>query len=225
VISQHPQLCAQPQKYFGTIREWSDEPPACTLRVTFECEGLTGRPRSGTGAFFLPTARPTSVRAILPTYASNLVAFIHATTCVLICVLAFTVYASQSSVSTNSATSEQSAIYTNDRWHFSIFVPAATTVSTQDDPDGGQSIQLLDPLGNVEIQIGTTPYTQLDVALGEEGAPSNTADQSSELGVVNVFRGDIVKVWFVKDGTFYIVSAMPQNEPQLMQILKTWQFD
>jgi hypothetical protein len=58
----------------------------------------------------------------------------------------------------------------------------------------------------------------------EAGAPSNTSEQSIELGAINILRGDIVKVWFVKDGTFYIASAMPCNETQLMQILKSWQF-
>jgi hypothetical protein len=128
-------------------------------------------------------------------------------------------------VSASSAAPEQYALYKNDRWHFSLVVPAGMTVSTQDDPDNGQTIQFIDQASNYLFEIGATPYTQLDVALGEEGGPSNTSDQSTELGVVNVFHGDLYKVWFVHDGTFYVVTALARDEAWLINILQSWQFD
>jgi hypothetical protein len=128
-------------------------------------------------------------------------------------------------VSASVASPQEYALYTNDRWHFSLVVPAGMRVDTQDDADNGQTLQFLDATGNLQFQIGTVPYTQLDLAIGEEGVASNAIDQSTELGVVNIFRGDLFKVWFVREGVIYEVIAMNDDEGWLVEILKTWQFD
>jgi len=128
-------------------------------------------------------------------------------------------------VSASSSSPQEYALYTNERCHFSFVLPAGMTVETHDNSDNGQTFQFTDPAGDFFFQVGTTPYTQLDVLLEEEGLPNKSFDQSTELGVINVFRGDVFRVWFVRNGTFYSASTLPQNEARFIDILKTWQFD
>lgn len=123
-----------------------------------------------------------------------------------------------------SATSIEYAEYRNDRWHFSLAVPADMTVSEHEREGGGHSAQFTNATGDKELIVSAWPYTQLDVTLGRLGESSNTADQPDHLEIVNVLRDDLFKVVFTKNGTLYVVTTLPEYEAWLTNILTTWQF-
>jgi hypothetical protein len=50
-------------------------------------------------------------------------------------------------------------------------------------------------------------------------------DQGEMLGTVNVYVNDLINFDFDKNGTSFAVSSMKDNGPELMNILKTWQFN
>ena len=63
----------------------------------------------------------------------------------------------------------QYAEYRNDRWHYSLAVPADMTVSEHEREGGGQTVQFMDAAGDKELIISAWPYTQLDLTLGSVG--------------------------------------------------------
>src|SRR5262245_50253429 len=81
------------------------------------------------------------------------------------------------------------AIYRSEQWHFAIAVPADMKVDTTEQRGVEQIIQFNDGEGRW-FNIVAAPYTQLDVAIGEEAAPNVDSDQSTSLGVVNVYRNE-----------------------------------
>jgi hypothetical protein len=68
------------------------------------------------------------------------------------------------------------------------------------------------------------PYSKLDVVLDRTGDPSNASDQPDHLEIVDVVRDDTFSVLFHKNGIRYAVDTMPELEPWLTDILRTWQF-
>ena len=94
--------------------------------------------------------------------------------------------------STDPATSVEYALYTNDRWGFSLAVPADMTFAEYDGPERSQTIQFSDQSADKLFQITALPYSQMDVALGTEGRPAGTSDQSTTLAIINVHRDDTV---------------------------------
>ena len=117
------------------------------------------------------------------------------------------------------------AAYHNEQWHFSLAVPDGMVVATAyDQPGGGQTIQFLDAKGEYQFEISALPYAQLDLTLDRLGAPSGASDQSDHLEIVDVMRDDVFTVYFTKNGVQYVVVTMPELEPWLTDILKTWQF-
>ena len=116
------------------------------------------------------------------------------------------------------------AEYRNDRWGFSLAVPANMTVGEYEREGDGQSIQFTDPTGEKLFTISAWPYTQLDLTLGREGTPSGTWDQPDHLEIADMVRDDVFTVLFQKNGVRYVVVTMPKHEAWLIEILKTWQF-
>jgi hypothetical protein len=88
----------------------------------------------------------------------------------------------------------------------------------------GQTLQFTDATADNLFQITAEPYTDLDVALGEEGAASTAADQPDTLGIVHVFRNDMFEITFVKNGISYVVQTLPENATSTLDILKSWEF-
>ncbi len=118
-------------------------------------------------------------------------------------------------------TSSDGARYTNTQWHFSLVVPADWHASAFDAP-GNETIQFLDAAGNYQFQVGAWRlYEDLDVALGEEGAPGASANQGDTLGIVHVFHNDIFEVTFVKNGISYVVQSLPENATSTLDILRS----
>lgn len=138
-----------------------------------------------------------------------------------ICVLGAAAYAVQASA--KPATSTEYAEYRNERWIFSLAVPADMKVSKHEREGGGHSVRFTGATGDKELIISAWPYTQLDLTLGREVAPSNTADQPDHIEIV-VLRDDLFKVLFTKNGTLYVVTTLPEYEAWLTDILATWQF-
>ena len=120
---------------------------------------------------------------------------------------------------------EQLATYRNDQWHFSINVPSNMTV---DDVENvgveEQIIQFSDATADHLFEISVAPYSQMDVALGEEGTPNNSDDQPTTLGIVNVYHNDTLNVGFHRKGIAYSVTAVSGAEPWLIPILQSWEF-
>lgn len=114
--------------------------------------------------------------------------------------------------------------YRNDRWHFSLAVPATMMVSEHEREGGGQTAQFMDAAGDKELIISAWPYTQLDLTLGGEGTPSTTWDQPDHLEIVDVVHDDTFTVLFQKNGFRYIVVSLPEHEAWLTDILTTWRF-
>ena len=116
------------------------------------------------------------------------------------------------------------AAYHNDRWHFSLAVPAGMTGGVHDQAGGGQTIQFLDAEGAFQFQVSTLPYSQLDLTLNRTGAPSGTNDQPDHLEIVDILRDDTFTVLFQKNGIRYAVVTLPDQEAWLTDILTTWHF-
>jgi hypothetical protein len=120
---------------------------------------------------------------------------------------------------------QQYSEYRNDLWHFSIKVRSNLTVDTYDRPGHvGQTIQFSDASASNFFQITAEPYSDFDVALGEEGAPRNISDQPDTLGIVHVYHDDLLGITFVKNGIAYVVQTLPENATSTLDILKSWRF-
>jgi hypothetical protein len=116
------------------------------------------------------------------------------------------------------------AKYHNDRWHFTIPVPADMKFDEHDGPGDGQTIQFSDASAHKIFEVTAEPYMQMDVALGEEGAPGASSDQSTTLGVINVYHADTLAYSFHRHGIAYTVTTLPGNEGWLLPILQSWEF-
>jgi hypothetical protein len=134
-----------------------------------------------------------------------------------------TAYIVQASI--EPAAETEYAEYRNDRWHYSLAIPAGMIVSEHDREGGGQTVQFMDATGDRELIISAWPYTQLDVTLGRLGEPSGTSDQPDHLEIIDVVRNDLLTVMFQKHGVHYIVVTLPEYEPWLTDILTTWKFN
>ena len=132
------------------------------------------------------------------------------------------VYAARASA--EPALSTDYAEYRSDRWHYSLAVPADMTFVEYDGPVHSQIIQFSDQSAAKLFQITALPYMQMDVALGTEGSPVGTSDQSTALGVINVYRDDTVAYSFHRNGIAYTVTALPESERWLLPILQSWEF-
>ena len=135
---------------------------------------------------------------------------------------AFLAYANRASA--EPATSIEYAEYRNDRWSYSLAVPADMTANEYEREGGGHSVQFTDATDDKELIISGWPYTQLDLTLGSEGTANATSDQPDHLEIVNVLRDDLFKVVFTKNGTLYVVTTLLEYEAWLTEILKTWEF-
>ena len=127
-------------------------------------------------------------------------------------------------VSANSTADEQYAKYQNDRWRFSLPVPADMSGLETDQLGGVQHISFTDPTNDKQFTITATPYSQYDLTLDQEGAPDGVTDQPSHLEIINVVREDVTRVWFTKDGVLYTVLTLPRLEAWLFDLLKSWRF-
>ena len=117
------------------------------------------------------------------------------------------------------------ARFHSDRWHFSIAVPTGSTAVEHDRPGGKQIVMFTGPNSNDDFEIIAEPYTQLDVALGAEGAPDTGTDQSTTLGVINAYHDDIYSVSFHRNGIAYTVSSGAlAAETWLLPVLQSWEF-
>ncbi len=117
------------------------------------------------------------------------------------------------------------ANYRNDQWHFSINVPSNMTVDDVENVGTEeQIIQFSDASADHVFEISAAPYSQMDVALGEEGTPNNSDDQPTTLGIVNVYHDDTFNVGFHRKGIAYSVTAVSGAEPWLIPILQSWEF-
>src|SRR5258706_547001 len=124
-----------------------------------------------------------------------------------------------------SATPAQElANYRNDDWHFSINVPTNMTVDDVENVGAEeQIIQFSDATADHLFEISAAPYSQMDVALGEEGTPNNSDDQPTTLGIVNVYHDDTFNVGFHRKGIAYSVTAVSGPGPWPIPILHSWE--
>jgi hypothetical protein len=92
-------------------------------------------------------------------------------------------------------------------------------------PSAEQVIQFNDSNGHW-FNVVAAPYTLLDVAIGEEGAPNADGDQPTNLGVVHVYRNETYNVSFHRKGIAYTVVTNPDNDAaaRLLPILQSWEF-
>jgi hypothetical protein len=77
-------------------------------------------------------------------------------------------------VSASTAAPQQYARYHNDRWHFTIAVPADMKFAEYDGPGDSQTIQFSDASADRIFEVSAEPYTQMDVALGESTVDGRT---------------------------------------------------
>ena len=145
----------------------------------------------------------------------------------LICLLALAIgistYAARASADRDAVSGYAS--YHNDRWHFSLAVPEGMRVETYDQPPGAETMQFIDRNGDYQFEVSASPYSQFDVTLDRSGEASNAGDQPDHLEIVNVQHDDVFKVWFTKNGTLYVVTALREYESELTNLLKSWQFN
>lgn len=62
-------------------------------------------------------------------------------------------------VSASSAVPEEYANYRNDRWHYSLAIPADMTKTEFEREGGGHTVQFMDATGDKELMISAWPYT------------------------------------------------------------------
>jgi hypothetical protein len=141
-----------------------------------------------------------------------------------VCVLVSVIGSYGEQASDEPATSPEYAEYRNDRWHYSLAVPADMIASEHEREGGGHTTQFLPPTGDKELIISAWPFTQLDVTLGREGTPSATSDQSDRLEIVDVVPDDLFTVLFQKNGIRYSAVTLPEDEAWLTDLLTTWRF-
>jgi hypothetical protein len=145
----------------------------------------------------------------------------------IVCAIAFTVYASQ--LSGDSTSSPGSTDYRNSTFGFSLILPADLTVTESNQSGGQQTIEFLPRSGaGKQFVLLTMPYSQVDVAADTYAphAAYGTADQGLWLRDVNVVADEsTVQMWFVYSGVMYEVIGMKGDEAWLANILKTWQLD
>ena len=125
-------------------------------------------------------------------------------------------------VSAAAAPHPQLTVYRSDQWHFAIAVPADMKVDESEHRQAEQIIQFNDGNGRW-FSVVAAPYTQLDVGTGKEGAPDTNTDQSTTLGVVNVYRDNLYSVSFHRNGIAYSVTT-ESDESWLLPILQSWEF-
>jgi hypothetical protein len=124
----------------------------------------------------------------------------------------------------SSAPAEDYAIYYNDDWHFSIAIPTDIKIINKERQGDAELIQLSTRDGFHMFEVRATPYSQMDVALGEEGGPSNFSDQPTKLGIVNVYRDGLYGVAFQRNGIAYVVTSILDHDDWLLPILQSWEF-
>jgi hypothetical protein len=133
--------------------------------------------------------------------------------------------ATASHASAQLAPEPQRTLYKNDEWHFEIAVPAEIKIANVQKTGEEEILQFSDSNADHVFQIEAAPYTQMDVALGEEGSPNGADDQSTQLGIVNVVRLDNFDVSFHHKGITYSVSSVgPDVKTWLLPILQSWDF-
>lgn len=154
-------------------------------------------------------------------HATSRLSIFGLSACAIALLISATTYAAQSPP-TSSA--EDYAEYRNDRWGFSLAVPADMTVGEYDQSYGGQEFTFSDASSEKQFVISVAPYEQLDLTLNHLQDPSTVADQPSDLEIVNVLREDTFKVWFTKNGVLYVVLALDEHEAWLTDLLQSWQF-
>jgi len=142
----------------------------------------------------------------------------------LLAAAAYGTHAAADPATAASAIEPEYALYTNNRWHYSLAVPASMIVSEHEREGGGQTVQFMDPTVGRELLISAWPYTHLDLTLAREGTPSTHADQPDHLEIVEMLRHDTVSVLFQKNGVRYFVVTLPGHEAWLTDILTTWRF-
>jgi hypothetical protein len=120
---------------------------------------------------------------------------------------------------TTSATSIEYAEYRNDRWKFSLFVPADTRVETHYQEPGGEWIQFTSDGAGEILTVSATPYAHYDVTLQRFGDATDNADQGDHLEIVNASTADLFKVWFTKNGVLFVVTTPADREHMLTNIL------
>jgi hypothetical protein len=74
------------------------------------------------------------------------------------------------------------------------------------------------------FEVSAWPYSDLDVALGEEAPAGSAADEPDTLGIVRAYRDDMFEMTFVKNGIGYVVQTVPENATSTINILKSWHF-
>jgi hypothetical protein len=125
----------------------------------------------------------------------------------------------------NATPAQQLTNYQNDLWHFSINVPSNMTVDhVENVGTEEQVIQFSDASAEHIFEISAAPYSQMDVALGEEGTPNDSDDQPTTLGIVNVYHDNTFNVGFHHKGIAYSVTAVSGADPWLIPILQSWEF-
>ena len=132
----------------------------------------------------------------------------------IVCAVAFTVYASQTS---NAATSPQpSAEYRNSNFGFSLTVPTDLAVTESNQTGGQQTIEFLPRSGaGKQFVLLAMPYSQVDIAADDYAphAAYGTADQGLWLRDVNVVADEsTVQMWFVHSGVMYEIVGMKGDE-------------
>jgi hypothetical protein len=127
-------------------------------------------------------------------------------------------------VSASATTPQQLSNYHNDDWHFSINVPAEMKLSDTENQGDAQTLQFSDGTPDHTFEIVASPYTQMDVALGEEGTLVDSTDQGTDLGIINVFHDDTYSVAFHRKGVEYTITTTADNETWLLPIIQSWEF-
>lgn len=144
--------------------------------------------------------------------------------------------AASSTVPTTIALSDDSRLYRNAAFHFSIAFPATLAPREYEESGGAMSVTFEDPGAPHEFQIYATPYadTQITPARFKLDEPSGVRKDPMDVMIdgiratmffsANPSMGETREVWFIRDGFLYEVVTEKSNDAWLAGIMQSWKF-
>lgn len=125
--------------------------------------------------------------------------------------------------------------YRSAKYHFSLFYPSVLGVKTYDEGGGAMTIVFENAKLVQGFQIFVVPYSQPQVTEQRfkqdepSGVRTNVQNIQIDGAVGAAFfsknaLGDTYEVWFIHGGYLFEVTALRQDEDELNDALRTWQF-
>lgn len=127
-------------------------------------------------------------------------------------------------------------VYSNPRYRFSLYIPAAMKVGEFDERGGAFTVTFENALDAQGLQIFIVPYSgsQVTDARFREDEPSGVRNDLASITIDGVTAasfystdstlGDTREIWFINNGYLYEITTLKSLEPLLDTIMQSWKF-